>query len=218
MGKLDREHTEYSVVDVHGSLNTIDELTRLNGRLNTGKHGYQKAGDWSLPVLWGAALTYPSGVYGEIGFRNGLSAMAFLMAADETGGRVYSIDQDDCVQGLSNLQETGLAERHTFLRGNSQDGSTRFPEPLDVLYIDGDHTYSGVKADFELHYPAVKPGGVIFFHDPISWSKGVGQFLLDMRIFFLPIGVGLGILYKPFAPGQLSIRPQLSDKPVRVSA
>jgi predicted O-methyltransferase YrrM len=38
-------------------------------------------------------------------------------------------------------------------------------EPIDVLFIDGDHTYEGVKADYELYSPLVRPGGVIGFHD-----------------------------------------------------
>ncbi len=36
---------------------------------------------------------------------------------------------------------------------------------LDYLLIDGDHTYEGVKKDFELYSPFVKPGGAIVFHD-----------------------------------------------------
>jgi predicted O-methyltransferase YrrM len=36
---------------------------------------------------------------------------------------------------------------------------------LDFLFIDGDHTYEGVKRDFELYSPLVRPGGLIAFHD-----------------------------------------------------
>lgn len=36
--------------------------------------------------------------------------------------------------------------------------------PIDVLFIDGDHTYEGVKRDFEMYGPLVR-GGVIAFHD-----------------------------------------------------
>jgi predicted O-methyltransferase YrrM len=38
-------------------------------------------------------------------------------------------------------------------------------QPIDFLFIDGDHTYDGVKKDFELYSPCVKPGGLIVFHD-----------------------------------------------------
>jgi predicted O-methyltransferase YrrM len=37
--------------------------------------------------------------------------------------------------------------------------------PLDVLFIDGDHSYFGVKRDWELYSPLVRPGGVVGFHD-----------------------------------------------------
>lgn len=36
---------------------------------------------------------------------------------------------------------------------------------LDYLFIDGDHTYEGVKKDFLLYSPFVKKGGIIVFHD-----------------------------------------------------
>lgn len=36
---------------------------------------------------------------------------------------------------------------------------------IDFLMIDGDHTYDGVKADFELYHKLVRKGGVIAFHD-----------------------------------------------------
>jgi len=36
---------------------------------------------------------------------------------------------------------------------------------LDLLFIDGDHTYDGVRKDFELYHPLVRPGGLVAFHD-----------------------------------------------------
>jgi predicted O-methyltransferase YrrM len=36
---------------------------------------------------------------------------------------------------------------------------------LDVLFIDGDHSYEGVRADFELYSPLVRSGGIIALHD-----------------------------------------------------
>jgi len=36
---------------------------------------------------------------------------------------------------------------------------------VDFLFIDGDHTYEGVKADFEMYSSLVRPGGLIAFHD-----------------------------------------------------
>jgi predicted O-methyltransferase YrrM len=36
---------------------------------------------------------------------------------------------------------------------------------LDFLFIDGDHTYEGVKKDFEMYSKFVKRGGIIALHD-----------------------------------------------------
>lgn len=36
---------------------------------------------------------------------------------------------------------------------------------FDFLFIDGDHTYDGVKRDYEMYAPLVRPGGIIAFHD-----------------------------------------------------
>ena len=36
---------------------------------------------------------------------------------------------------------------------------------VDFMFIDGDHTYDGVKKDFEMYKHLVKPGGWVAFHD-----------------------------------------------------
>lgn len=36
---------------------------------------------------------------------------------------------------------------------------------IDFLFIDGDHTYEGVKKDFEMYGPLVSENGIIAFHD-----------------------------------------------------
>jgi cephalosporin hydroxylase len=37
--------------------------------------------------------------------------------------------------------------------------------PIDVLFIDGDHRFSGCKQDHEMYGPLVRPGGIIAIHD-----------------------------------------------------
>jgi predicted O-methyltransferase YrrM len=39
---------------------------------------------------------------------------------------------------------------------------------IDFLFIDGDHTYPGVKMDFDMYTPLVRPGGLVAFHDICS--------------------------------------------------
>ena len=59
----------------------------------------------------------------------------------------------------------------------SKDALDDVKEPISFLYIDGDHTYEGVKSDFELWEPKVKIGGTIGFHDS-NWP-GVERLLKE---------------------------------------
>jgi predicted O-methyltransferase YrrM len=56
---------------------------------------------------------------------------------------------------------------------------------LDFLFIDGDHRYEGVKADFEMYSPLVRPGGLIGFHDivpgPPENAGGVAVFWQELK-------------------------------------
>jgi len=76
------------------------------------------------------------------------------------------------------------------LWGNSQteamrDQLTDIVPEIDFLFIDGDHTYPGVKRDFELYGPLVRKGGLIAFHDLItpefSPHIGVGQLWREIQ-------------------------------------
>lgn len=44
--------------------------------------------------------------------------------------------------------------------------------PIDLLFIDGDHSYEGVRRDFELYEPLVRTGGMIALHDIVDGPKG----------------------------------------------
>ncbi len=49
---------------------------------------------------------------------------------------------------------------------------------LDLLFIDGDHSYDGVRQDFEAYKPLVRPGGLIAFHDiapPRAEARAPGE-------------------------------------------
>ena len=45
---------------------------------------------------------------------------------------------------------------------------------VDLLFIDGDHTYEGVKKDFEMYEPFVKDGGMIVLHDIVPHRQDHG--------------------------------------------
>ena len=44
---------------------------------------------------------------------------------------------------------------------------------LDLLFIDGDHSYEGVKQDFEMYSPLVRNGGLVVFHDIVKQTSEV---------------------------------------------
>ncbi len=65
-----------------------------------------------------------------------------------------------------------LGSNVTMIHGSSHDykileevESIIGDDLLDFLFIDGDHTYEGVKQDYEMYRHLVKPGGWIGFHD-----------------------------------------------------
>jgi len=66
-------------------------------------------------------------------------------------------------------------QRLHLLRANSHDLGTQSRvrellqgQKLDLLFIDGDHTYDGVKEDFDGYKSLVRRGGVIVFHDVVE--------------------------------------------------
>ncbi len=47
-------------------------------------------------------------------------------------------------------------------------------QQIDFLFIDGDHTYEGVKRDFEMYSPLVRKGGMVAFHDIVPHLAEAG--------------------------------------------
>jgi predicted O-methyltransferase YrrM len=80
-------------------------------------------------------------------------------------------------------------------------------QPLDLLLIDGDHTYAGVRRDYEMYGALVRSGGIIAFHDIIQtdwegckvdllWHELQHDALLETRSIVRPYqstfgGIGL---------------------------
>jgi predicted O-methyltransferase YrrM len=68
-------------------------------------------------------------------------------------------------------------QRVEFVKGDSHRPETRERverildgRRLDLLFIDGDHTYDGVRQDFEMYAPLVGEGGSVVFHDILRHS------------------------------------------------
>jgi predicted O-methyltransferase YrrM len=59
----------------------------------------------------------------------------------------------------------------TLIDGDSHDQATidRVEGPFDFAFIDGDHSYDGVRADWLAYSPKIRPGGMVAFHD--TWPN-----------------------------------------------
>jgi hypothetical protein len=58
--------------------------------------------------------------------------------------------------------------------GQTTDVARYFPHPIGLLFIDADHLYEAVKADFGAWAPKVVSGGIVAFHDYKELDRGEG--------------------------------------------
>lgn len=136
----------------------------------------------------------------EIGVRTGISTAAFLRGLEKNGGHLYSADiESQCGNIFAGHPQW------TFVNHNSRDVAivkSKIPAKLDVLFIDGDHTYEGVKSDLESYGLLVKDGGIIVMHDVVSgYDPGVrkaadeyataNNYAFDIIVSW----VGLGVMH-----------------------
>jgi cephalosporin hydroxylase len=82
------------------------------------------------------------------------------------------------VRGDSSAPET-LGRVRSLLRGHQ----------LDLLFIDGDHSYEGVQADFLNYSPLVRPGGLIVLHDIVPdfgtrYGESTGNYTGGVPVFW----------------------------------
>jgi predicted O-methyltransferase YrrM len=54
----------------------------------------------------------------------------------------------------------------------SEVAARDWPLPLDLVFIDGDHSETACRLDWELWHPLVEPGGVVAFHDARGGDPG----------------------------------------------
>jgi len=63
------------------------------------------------------------------------------------------------------VEKLSKYEQAYFIKKTSEDAVKDIKEPLDFVYIDGNHQYEYVKKDITLYYPLVKQGGILGGHD-----------------------------------------------------
>jgi predicted O-methyltransferase YrrM len=136
---------------------------------------------WLTPaegeLLFNLAATCPSGgTIVEIGSWKGKSTTWLGMGAGtDSGIRIYSIDPhepyltdpdaDSLNDFRANMDRLGLAGIVTAVVRRSAAAAQSFTQPIDVLFIDGDHEEAAVAEDLAVWLPKVKAGGFAALHD-----------------------------------------------------
>jgi len=104
----------------------------------------------------------------------------FCDAEDKGGTGNKSYFKQDFI---NNVERCGLTYEVIIVEGlsNHLHGwiGTKCGGNIELLFIDGDHTYDGVKRDYNLYYPMVKVGGLIAFHD--SGFEGIAKALAEIK-------------------------------------
>lgn len=121
----------------------------------------------------------------EIGSYTGASACCFGAASKEAGsGKIVCVDtwnNDAMSEGNRDTwqefqRNTKGYKAHIIpIRGFSTevvDDVTAQFNSFDLLFIDGDHSYEGVKADWDAYKKFLRSGSVVIFHDT-GWADGV---------------------------------------------
>jgi predicted O-methyltransferase YrrM len=75
----------------------------------------------------------------------------------------------------------GTDGRSGFIYGLSTDSRSvavayeLMTDPVDLVFIDGDHSYAGVLCDWLLYNSLVAPGGIVAFHDVATPDPAVSE-------------------------------------------
>ena len=127
-------------------------------------------------------------VFVELGTHTGNSYFAFCQSVktNKQDTKCYAVDtwMGDEQAGLYNDEIYLKVNEHnienydsfsTLLRMTFDEALNKFENgSVNLLHIDGLHTYEAVKHDYETWLPKMAPGGVIIFHDTQVFEENFG--------------------------------------------
>ncbi len=113
-------------------------------------------------------------IVAEIGTQYGAFAEKIMLATHPQKLHIIDIDLSLLRANLDERTaiKAGLENHSVELhQGDSSTVIATFPDQyFDWIYIDGDHSYDGVKKDIEKSYPKLKEDGLLVFNDYTHWS------------------------------------------------
>jgi len=128
----------------------------------------------------------------EIGTYQGVSA-ARIARALAPGGLLYCVDpwpqtedrEDNPCWSVCqrHLRRSGMKNRTRILRGYSGEMAAQTPDHLDFAFVDGDHSWEGIKTDWSLVSEKMRSGGVVCLHDSFA-PAGEDWRRLDCSVYF----------------------------------
>jgi predicted O-methyltransferase YrrM len=150
---------------------------------------YEKKTDMKdhLLVIYGIVLGLRPKISLEIGVRSGISTMAILLALKRIGsGKLYSIDitvhPKTTDRAMKRARAAGVVSFWNFQQADSFEFWKTWTEPLDILLIDGNHSFEAVKNDFERYSKFVRKDGLILMHDAYTTSE-VSSGVVEVNLY-----------------------------------
>ena len=149
-------------------------------------------------LLFRLARDLETGPVAEIGRFKGGSTIVFASALP-TGVELWSYDFHVALRPdmpgeqldeelRAALERFGLAGKVHLLVADSRTAEPP-PGELVLLFIDGDHSYEGAKADFDRWSAFVRPGGHVLLHDAVD-TGGYGNVYPGVARLVGEIGAG----------------------------
>lgn len=141
-----------------------------------------------IPFAWWIVAQVRPKLLVELGTHAGNSYFAFCLALRQIGlnAQAVAVDTwqgdehagnygDDIYQKVSAINETQFRSFSSLLRMTFDEALPRFKDgSIDLLHIDGLHTYEAVRHDFETWRPKMSPNGVVLFHDTAEYGRNFG--------------------------------------------